>query len=201
MLRVFGPPPTEQITERLIGPEGAFVQDWKARVNAPVSQNVHKNRGGSLPRPKPKFIVKDVGPGVIVKTPRWRVTAARMHHVEPWLESLAYRVDTPSLKITFAGDTGLCNSIIALAKGCNVLVANCWDHQDIMESNGEAPGQTGTRDAAEMAKEAGVKKLILTHTGKRMTAPGLKEKAIAEIARHFPGEIIFGEEQMVLDME
>jgi ribonuclease BN (tRNA processing enzyme) len=51
-----------------------------------------------------------------------------------------------------------------------------------------------------MGAEAGVKKLILTHTGKRMTAPGLKEKAIAEVAAHFPGEVIFGEELMVLDL-
>jgi len=33
-----------------------------------------------------------------------------------------------------------------------------------------------------------------------MTAPGLKEKAIAEIATGFPGEIIFGEELMILDL-
>ena len=165
-----------------------------------MSQHVHNNRVGLLPRPEPGVIVKDVGPGVVIETPNWRIAAARVHHVEPWLESLAYRVETPSLTITFAGDTGLCASIIDLAMGSDVLVANCWDHQDIMEANGEAPGQTGTRDAAQMAKEADVRKLILTHTGKRMTVPGLKERAITEIATIFSGEIIFGEELMVLDL-
>ncbi len=200
LLRVFGPPPTRRLTDRLIGPEGAFAEDWKARVGAPVSQHVFKNRGGLLPRPEPRVVATDVGPGMVIETANWRINAARVHHVEPWLESLAYRVETPALTITFAGDTGLCESAINLAKGSDVLVVNCWDHQDIMERNGEAPGQTGTRDAAQMATQSGVKTLVLTHMGKRMTSPGLKEDALAEIGGHFRGVIIFGEELMVLEV-
>lgn len=199
-LNVWGPPPTVLMTGRLIGPEGAFVQDWQARVGAPVSQHVHRNRGGSLPRPGPRLNVQDVGPGPVTETEGWKISAAPVHHVEPWLQSLAYRLDAPGLSITFAGDTGRCEALPQLALGSDVLVVNCWDHQDIMDANGEAPGQTGTRDAAWMATRSEVSKLVLTHTGKRMTAPGLKEKATAEIAAHYSGEIVFGEELMVLDL-
>ena len=199
-LGVWGPSPTEWITESLIGPEGAFSHDWKARVGAPVSQRVHVNRGGTLPRPKPSLNVTDVGPGKVTGHNRWKVTAGRAKHVQPWLESLAYRVDSDESSIVFAGDTGPCESVTKLAQGADILVANCWDHQETMDENGEAPGQTGTLDAARMADESGAKKLILTHTGADLAMQGSRKKAIADIARLYQGEIIFGEELMGLDL-
>jgi ribonuclease BN (tRNA processing enzyme) len=69
-----------------------------------------------------------------------------------------------------------------------------------MEANGEAPGQTGTLDAAKMAQDAGVKRLILTHTGSRLAEPGSREKGIVDIAQIFQGEIIFGEELIKLSL-
>jgi len=199
-LQVYGPPPTRWITERLIGSDGAFSHDWKARVGNPVSQRVHVNRGGSLPRPEPSFEVKDVSPGKVIEHNHWTVTAAQANHDEPWLESLAYRVDTDEGSIVFAGDTGPCESVVRLASGADILVVNCWDHQDTMERNGEAPGQTGTLDAATMALESSVKKLILTHTGPQLSRPGSREKGIGDIARIYQGEIVFGEELMDLEL-
>ncbi len=199
-LQVLGPPPTEWITERIIGADGAFSHDWKARVGAPASQRVHVNRGGSLPRPEPSLDVSDVGPGRVMQHDSWRVTAAHAHHFEPWLESLAYRVDTDEGCIVFASDTGPCESVSKLARGADVLIANCWDHQETMEENGEAPGQTGTLDAAKLAEESGAKKLILAHTGPHLAAPGSRERGIGDIARIYGGEIIFGEELMSLEL-
>ena len=200
VLQVFGPEPTKKITGRLIGPDGAFTCDWKARVGAPVSQRVHVNRGGSLPRPKPSVNVKDVGPGKIIEGDGWTVRAGRARHVEPWLLSLAYRVDSDEGSVCFAGDTGPCESVADLARGADVLVVNCWDHQERMEENGEAPGQTGTIDAARMAKAAGAEKLILTHTGPRLNMPESRERAVADIAGIFKGEIVFGGELMRIDL-
>lgn len=199
-LQVYGPSPTRWITERLIGSDGAFSHDWKARVGNPVSQRVHVNRGGSLPRSEPCFDVNDVGPGRVIEHNHWTVTAARANHDEPLLESLAYRVDTDEGSIVFAGDTGPCESVARLAYGADSLVANCWDHQETMERNGEAPGQTGTLDAAKLALESGVKKLILAHTGPQLSRAGSREKSIGDIARIYQGEIVFGEELMDLEL-
>ena len=52
-LQVYGPPPTHELTERLIGENGAFSLDWEARVGHPMSQATHVHRGGSMPRPAP----------------------------------------------------------------------------------------------------------------------------------------------------
>jgi ribonuclease Z len=199
-LHVYGPPPTTEITDKLVGPDGAFSLDWKARVGAPVSQSVHANRGGSLPRPVPAFDVTDVAPGLVAETAAWRVTAVRVHHVEPWLESLAYRVDAEGGSIVFAGDMSPTPAFGRLAAGTDVLVVHCWDHQHTMDENGEAPGQTGTRDAGRMAAAAGARMLILAHTGPKLAAPGGMERGIAEVASVYDGEIVFGRELLCLDL-
>lgn len=199
-LKIFGPPPTRRITQQLIGPEGAFADDWKARVGAPVSQHVHKNRGGSLPRPQPAMDATDIGPGPVAEGDKWKLTAAPAQHVEPWLTSLAYRLESGGKSICFAGDTQPCKGVAELAGGCDVLVVNCWDHQRSMDSNGEATGQTGTMDAANMGKDSAAKKLILTHTGPRLCVPGSRERAIADIGAVYGGEIIFAEELMALPL-
>ena len=43
-LQVFGPTLTQTLTERIIGEQGVFAHDWKARVNHPLSQRVFVNR-------------------------------------------------------------------------------------------------------------------------------------------------------------
>lgn len=199
-LTIYGPKPTKEITQKLIGPDGAFASDWKARVQAPSAQHLHVNRGGTLPRPEPAYEVLDVEPGEITANGAWKVAAAEVHHAQPWLESLAYRVSTEKGTIVFAGDTGFCPELTKFADGADVLLAMCWDHQQIMDSNGENQGVLGTTNAAKIAKEAGVKRLILTHTGSRVCEPGGREKAIADVTRIYHGEIIFAEELMTVEL-
>jgi ribonuclease Z len=200
LLSVWGPPPTESVTQRLVGPDGAFSQDQTARVESPTSQHVHKNRGGSLPRPRMSLKVTDVAPGDVIEGSGWRAKIAQTVHMQPWMESIAYRIETPGGTVVFAGDTEPCPGLTELADGADVLVVNCWDHQDTMEANGEAPGQTGTRLAGSMASQARAKKLVLTHIGRRLAAPFSREKAIRDIGRLYDGEVVFGEELMKLEL-
>ena len=195
-LKVWGPPPLALITDRLIGPKGAFVFDWTARVNNPTSRHVFVNRGGVLPRPKPRIEVHEVKPGPVARTRRWRVRAAKSVHMEPYLKTLSYRVDAGGLGVVFASDTEPNAGLAKLADGCDVFVANSWDLQDNMNANGEAPGQTGTRDAANMAREARARLLVLTHIGKRFASPAGRRKGLREIRGLYKGEIVFSEELM-----
>jgi len=200
VLKVFGPPPTATVIERLIGPAGAFVDDWKARVNEPVSQIVHRNRGGSLPRPEPRVQAADVGPGEVIDTGRWRVSCEKMRHTPRTLTTLGYRIDSPGGAIVFAADTGPCEELTRLAAGCDVLVVNCWDLQERMDANGEAPGQTGTMDAAKAAADTGARRLVLTHTGPKLCRPKDRAKALDDIAKVFSGQTIFAKELMKIDL-
>ena len=151
-LQVFGPPLTEKITEGIIGDAGLFSHDWKARVNPPLSQQVYVNRGGTLPRLPPKVSARDVGSGLVYSADDWVVPAAPADRVPPWLDSLAYRVESDEGSFVFTGDTSPCDSVVKLAKDADVMLCMCWDDQEVMQQNGEFQGQCGTTGAAEMAQ-------------------------------------------------
>ena len=201
-LQVYGPTLTETITDRILGEEnGAFAHDWKARVNHPGSQRVFVNRGGTLPRKPPSVSVKDIGPGHVHSAKEWRVTAAIAEHAQPWLDCLAYRVDSAEGSVIFTGDTRACDSVVELARGADVMLCMCWGDSDEMDATGEGEdSMCGTRGAAEMAQEAGVKRLVLVHTGPSLCEHGAMEKGIGDVKRVYDGELIFGEELMSLDV-
>jgi ribonuclease Z len=195
-LQVFGPALTEKITEGILGEDGLFAHDWKARVNHPLSQRVFVNRGGTLPRTPPSVVARDVGLGLVHRGKDWQVTSSPAEHVQPWLDSLAYRVDSPEGSVVFTGDTQPCSSVTELARGADMMLCMCWDDQEIMEQNGENTGQCGTLGAARMAQDAGVRKLVLVHIGPHLSAPGPRHKGISDIRRVYDGELVFSEELM-----
>jgi ribonuclease Z len=43
-----------------------------------------------------------------------------------------------------------------------------------------------------MARDAGVKRLVLTHITEQLDRPGIRERAISEMAEVFKGAILFG---------
>ena len=87
-----------------------------------------------------------------------------------------------------------------LAKNADVMVCCCWDDQERMEQRREVSGICGTTDAARLAQEAGVKKLVLVHIGPELGRHGDMEKGIGDIKRIYDGEVIFGEELMSFEM-
>ena len=194
-LKVFGPNLTEKITKGILDESiGLFAHDWIARVSHPLSQRIHVNRGGTLPRKPPQVEATDIGPGPVFKAANWSVNSAPAKHVQPYLDSLAYRFDTADGSIVFTGDTEPCSSVIELAKDADLMLCMCWDEQSNMSDNGENEGQCGTVGAAEMAKAANVKKLALVHLGPNLSNPAVMDSAKSDISDIFSGEIIFANE-------
>ena len=196
-LQVYGPPPTREFVELLLGERGAFFPDWNARIKHPTSQELHRRRSGVLPRPAPAIEAHDVEPGSIAAGETWAATAARVHHVNPWLESLAYRFDTDEGSIVFAGDCADCENLRQIAQGVDTLVACCVilgldaAIQDVC---------TASSDVAEIVQEAGAGRVILSHPSPAVTMPGWKERAIAQIARTYTGAIFFPDELTTIEL-
>ena len=169
-LNVYGPKLTEEFTNGILDEDtGLFAHDWKARVHHPVSQVTFADRGGILPRTKPDVDPHNMGPGLIKSGSTWEVTAAPADHVQPYLDSLAYRIDTPDGSVVLTGDTAPCDSITELARGADVLMMMCWESHDHMESTDHADASASILGAAETAEEAGVKQLVMVHIGARLT--------------------------------
>ena len=200
LLKVRGPDLTAKITEGIIGEEGVFAHDWKARVGSEISQQVFVNRGGTLPRPAPVVDAQDIGVDALIEGSDWEVRAAHAVHVQPFLDSLAYRIETEGGSVVITGDTEPCDSVVELAQGATALVSMCWDHQHVMDESREAPGQTGTTGAARMARDAGVEKLILVHRGPGLEGADSEQRARADVSAIFDGEVVLADELDVLDI-
>ena len=74
--------------------------------------------------------------------------------------TLGYRLHLDEKIIAYCPDTGYCNNAVELAKDAALLIAECSFRPG--ESNPEWP-HLNPQDASRIAKEAGVKKLVLTH--------------------------------------
>jgi ribonuclease Z len=198
-LKVYGAPPTARLTERLIGQEGAFVDDWHVRVTHPASREVYAARGGQVPRPKPDFEVREIKVGDRIETGTAAVTAGQAVHLQPMMDCLMYRVDWAGGAVVITGDTARHEDVVNLAKNAAALVVNVWDHQENM-SDSLTSGFCGTLDAAEMAAAAGADRLVIAHQSPNLSRPGSREKAIADMGAVFKGKIFFGEEFMTLEV-
>jgi ribonuclease BN (tRNA processing enzyme) len=155
------------------------------------------NRGGTPPRIPPAPKAKDAGVGEVALDKDWQVTAAVAEHCQPYLDSLAYRVDAPEGSVIFTGDTQPCDTVRDLARDADMMLCMCWDEQSVMETANEAKGQCGT---TQLAQEAGVKKLVLIHMGPSLSRDTPFERHVDEMTHMYDGEIIFSEELMRIEM-
>jgi ribonuclease Z len=200
-LRVYGPPPTAALTRKLFeAPDGAFVSDWNARVEHPGSQRVWANRGGRRPRTAPKIDATDIDATFVLEERDVSIRAAATAHVQPYLESVAYRIDGERRSVVFTGDTEPVDTVVELARGADMMVCMCWDTDAAMQATGESRGMAGTTSAGLLAARAGVGTLVLTHIAAHLDSPGLREEGVRDVAAVFDGRIVFGEELLSLDL-
>lgn len=193
-LAVIGPSGTRIMTDRLLGPDGAFAPDLTARTEHPGSQFIYEARGGILPRELPAPSVEEVTHGDELDRGHWKMAVAEVIHVQPQLTCLAYRVDAQGTSIVFGGDTAPTDSLVELAGGANVLIHMCHFLNGEVTDTRMTGFCSGHLDAARSAADAGVDTLVLVHLTEQMQGPGVRERIVAEASTLFKGEIVYGED-------
>ena len=136
---------------------------------------------------------------------------ARMQH-----RSLGFRFETSTRSICFSGDTAYSANIVKLARGADVFVCEVMDHrtyENNMRRAAEAAAagneESVARHVAEthstpsmvgrMAKEAGVKTVVLNHQLRGQAANGFTLSSFIDGVRaEFDGNVVVGEDQQVL---
>ena len=209
-LGIYGPPPTKAIMDSYLKALKPDVDVWLDDIGHPPMGPVNVTELS-----QPQAVMDD---GTV------KVSCTLVKHT-PIFHSLGYRFDTPGRSIAFSGDTSPMQSMVELAKGCDVLV-----HEAIYPNPNQAPalaGQAGdarvdnrergsaiagdaqkllahvlsshttAEQAGQIAQQAGVKTLVLAHTVALM--PGVTDGMwIAAARKHFSGEVIFAHDLMVL---
>jgi len=200
-LKVYGPPPLAAMTAALFSREaGAFAPDLRARTEHRVSLDIYEERGGSLPRPWPAPQVHEITSTEVIKGSSWTVTTTSAIHTQPQLHCYAYRLDCDDGSFVYSGDSGPSRRIMELARDCDVLVHMCAYESGKELSEAHAKTCMGHLELARLATEANVKTLVLTHFNAKMDHPGIRERLISEIAGHFHGTIIWGEDLMKIPL-
>ncbi|MDX2204427.1 MAG: MBL fold metallo-hydrolase [Hyphomicrobiaceae bacterium] len=200
-LKVFGPAPIAELTERLFGTEGVYNPDLVARTSHGSSLDLFVARGGTLPRPRPAPRVTTLKPGDLVEGDGWTLKTLQVNHFQPYLVTLGFRLTTSQGVFVYSGDSGPAESMHELAKGCDVLVHMCHYLSGTNYSAAFAHSCMGHMELAHLAREAGVRNLVLTHITEQFDRPGLRERVVADMGAVYKGNIFFGEDLMEIPLK
>ena len=179
-LEVFGPSPITRMTEHLFSPDGVYGPDIRARIEHQSSLDVLRERGGTPPRRRPAPRVREIHAGDVVEGRTWKVTVGHASHVQPFLECLAFRLDCADGSVCYSGDSGLCEELVDLARGCDVLI--CMNHF----VSGHEPSAAyraacgNPEDNAAVARRAGVNTLVLTHLIPEFDDPAVRARGVGD---------------------
>jgi ribonuclease Z len=146
--------------------------------------------------------VRIIAHGGQLRGRNWRVTAAAVDHgralglgYDEW-PCLAYAVEAEGKRLVVSGDTILCDEIVELARGADLLVQCCQRAEVAITGSAQrlideqviaSAGQAG-----QIAARAGVKRLALTHLSPM--APDLLATIAADVGRSYAGPLILGED-------
>jgi ribonuclease Z len=200
-LDVYGPPPIARLSGLLFDDDGVFGPDIRARVEHQSSLDVFQARGGTLPRRGPAPRVTEVEPGRVIDGGGWRVTVGGAAHVQPQLACVSYRIDSDAGSICYSGDSGACEALTELARGCDILVHMNHYFSGTEPSAAYRAACGNHLDNAAMAEKAGVKTLVLTHLLPQIDRPGIREQIVHEIHGVFSGRVVWGEDLMELGVD
>jgi len=142
--------------------------------------------------------------GEVYRDERVRITCALVKH-PPVVPAFAFRFDSPDRSIVFSGDTAPCDSLIALARGADVLVHEVLHEPSLDAICANLPNATRLRrhlldshttqdQVGIVAREAGVKCLVLSHF---VPADSITDETWRDAAaRHYDGKIVLGRDLM-----
>lgn len=193
---VAGPKPTTTMVENIL-------TIYKEDIDYRLSKS-----GRSLSDVKSNFTVKDLTGNTPFYIGDIKITYTLVNHT---IETFAYRFDAGHESIVISGDLSYSESLPILAQNTDYLIMDAGGaielgkKRNATKSNHTRNSTKTTKKAhvnlaesSQMAKEAHVKNLVLTH----FNFTTIDEVATtAEIRKNYSGTVIYGEDLMVLPLK
>jgi ribonuclease BN (tRNA processing enzyme) len=185
-LEIYGPPGLRAMTRHIMA---AWSEDMQVRLH------------GLEPAVRDAYIVHphEIKPGEIYHDASVRVSAFAVAHGS-WKHAYGYRFDVGGKVIVISGDTTFSESLIAAAKGCDILVHEFysqkgWEARAPEWQRYHAAFHISAPDLGKLAARVQPKKLVLYHELPMGQPP---EEVLAEIRQYFTGEVIYGKDLEVI---
>ncbi len=163
-----------------------------------------------------KTKVTESQPGIVYDTGGLKVTMFKVNHA-PVDPAVGYRFDYQDKVVVVSGDTVKTSTMIEMSKDADLLVHEALDLQTVHRIEpilktadprraallGDVVDyHTSTTDVAEIARDAGVKKLVLTHLVPSIPPQEAAEKNFVRgMSDIYDGPIIVERDGMTIDVE
>ena len=177
-LDIYGPPGTRSMIHHILR---AYIEDMRVRLH------------GLEPAVPQAYVVRghDVKPGIVYSDAGMRVTAFAVQHGS-WRYAYGYRFEARDKVVAISGDTTYSESLIAAAKGCDILVHEVysqkgWQRRTPDWQRYHAAFHTSGVDVGRIAAEVRPRKLVLYH---QLPMGESAEEIIGEIRELYSGGII-----------
>ncbi len=115
----------------------------------------------------------------------------RTHH---FVETYAARADCNGASITYSADTGPCDAVVDLARGASVFL--CEAGFGLQRDEAAQSGHCTAEEAGEMAQQAGVTRLVLTHYPAAFQPQALVDAA----KRRFAGSVVAAQDGLTQEL-
>jgi len=205
-LEVFGPPGTARV---VAGFAEAYAADVGYRVAHHGEQAMPRAAAGAVARELPMPAGAAATP--VFERDGLRVTMFVVDH-EPVKPAVGYRFDFAGRSVVVSGDTRKSANLAANARGADLLVhealhpgmvgraaeaARRLGLERVAKLAGDIPGyHASPAEAAEVAREAGVAHLVLTHLVPAPPNALARRMFLAGVADAYDGEVTLGEDGM-----
>ncbi len=119
----------------------------------------------------------------------------RFAHTTHYIASFAIRYERDGTSITYSADTAPDQRVVELARGTDLFLCEAT----LLHGEGEHGGVRGhssSAEAAQMAADAGVRRLVLTHYSQDATSRDLEEAARGI----YTGEIVVADDHSIISV-
>jgi ribonuclease Z len=207
-LPVYGPEGVEQV---VAGFNAAYALDHTYRIAHHGEKVVPGSGGGAQARP---FAIEG-NSAIILQGGGLTVTAFTVDH-DPIKPAVGYRFDYKGRAVCISGDAAKSANLIATCKGADLIVHDALQPQLLEKVEGAfaAQGSANTakifhdiqdyhatpEQAAESARDAGAKMLVLSHLVPPMPYAYLYPAFLGDAPQRFDGTIVVGEDGMLFSL-
>jgi ribonuclease BN (tRNA processing enzyme) len=177
-LQVYGPPGTKKMVDHVIA---AYTEDIAIRRHGLEGANAAGYR----------VDVHEIQPGNVFDQDGVKVRAFQVNHGS-WKHAYGYRFETPNRVVVVSGDTAPSPSLIANARGCDVLVHEVYSTAGYASrppkwQTYHASFHTSSVELAKIAIQIKPKLLVLTH---QLLWGTNEEDLLKEIRTLYDGKVV-----------
>jgi ribonuclease BN (tRNA processing enzyme) len=187
-LRVWGPPGTRSMADRLLA---AYAADIRMRTS------------GAQPIDPAgiEVVAVDIEPGEVYRDERVRVEAFAVPHGDV-PRAYGYKFTTPDGVVVISGDTGPFEAMAEIARGADALVHEAyategWRRREPEWQDYHLKAHTSATDVGRLAARAQVKRVVLVH---QLLWGATEEQMVEEVRAQYEGPVIYGRDLDVIEI-